>query len=103
MLKAQLIMDFNFINNLFMILLPILMWIGLVVLIHVALLPGMLSFFSDNLISWSSKKQSTVSRLSAKAEYRSLAVATTKIVWLVQLLRDLRVTLSTPPRILCDI
>lgn len=46
MLKTQLIMNFNFINNPLMILLSILMRTGLVVLIHFALLLIMLSFFT---------------------------------------------------------
>ena len=59
-------------------------------------------FFCTNLVSWSSKKQSNVCRSSAEAEYRSLAIATADIAWIVQLLRDLHVTLSTTPKILCD-
>ena len=54
------------------------------------------------MVSWSSKKQSNVCRSSAEAEYRSLAIATADIAWIVQLLRDLHVTLSTTPKILCD-
>jgi hypothetical protein len=50
---------------------------------------GYLTFLGHNLISWCSKKQSTVSCSSAKAEYRSLVVATVEVVWIVQLLRDL--------------
>ena len=50
---------------------------------------GYLIFLGPNLISWCSKKQSTVSRSSAKAEYRSLAVATAEVAWIVQLLHDL--------------
>ncbi|GFZ05453.1 hypothetical protein Acr_17g0010250 [Actinidia rufa] len=49
-----------------------------------------------------SKKQSTVSRSSAEAKYRSLAVATAEVAWIVQLLRDLRLQIPSPPKILCD-
>jgi hypothetical protein len=63
---------------------------------------GYTIFLGSNLISWSSKKQSTVSRSSAEAEYRSLAVTIADIAWIVQLLRDLRVTLSTSPTLYCD-
>ncbi|RVX03777.1 Retrovirus-related Pol polyprotein from transposon RE2 [Vitis vinifera] len=76
MSKALLIMDFNSINNPLMIFLLTLMQIG--------------------------QKQSIVSQSSVEAEYRSLAIATVDIAWIVQLLRDLHVTLSTTPKILCD-
>ena len=101
MSKALLIMDFNSINNPLMIFLLTLMQTGQVVPIHVVPLLATL-FFCTNLVSWSFKKQSTVSRSSVEAEYRSLAVATVDIAWIVQLLRDLHVTLSTTPKILCD-
>ncbi|KAJ6945155.1 Retrovirus-related Pol polyprotein from transposon RE1 [Populus alba x Populus x berolinensis] len=63
---------------------------------------GYLIFLGPNLISWCSKKQSIVSRSSAEAEYRSLAVAIAEVAWIVQLLRDLHLQLPSPPTLLCD-
>jgi hypothetical protein len=63
---------------------------------------GYLIFLGPNLISWCSKKQSTVSRSSAEAEYRSLAVPTAEVAWIVQLFRDLHLQLPSPPKLICD-
>ncbi|RVW50549.1 Retrovirus-related Pol polyprotein from transposon RE1 [Vitis vinifera] len=63
---------------------------------------GYLIFFGANLVSWCSKKQSTVSRSSVEAEYRSLAIITAEVAWIVQLLRDLRLPLPSSPNILCN-
>ncbi|GJW59289.1 retrovirus-related pol polyprotein from transposon TNT 1-94 [Tanacetum coccineum] len=48
------------------------------------------------LISWTSKKQSVVSRSSTKAEYRALAYCTCGITWLQCLFKDLQVNLPSP-------
>jgi hypothetical protein len=45
-------------------------------------------FLGDNLVSWSSKRQHTVSRSSAEAEYRVVANAVAETCWLCQLLQD---------------
>jgi len=42
-------------------------------------------------VSWKTKKQATVSRSYAEAEYRSMAVATSELVWLKSLLTSLGV------------
>ncbi|XP_019248858.1 PREDICTED: uncharacterized protein LOC109228134 [Nicotiana attenuata] len=50
---------------------------------------GYLVKFGDVLISWKSKKQETVSRSSAEAEFRSMASCTAEITWLVGLFKEL--------------
>lgn len=45
-------------------------------------------------VSWKTKKQYTVSRSSAEAEYRTMANATSKVIWICKLLKLLRVPLS---------
>jgi hypothetical protein len=51
-------------------------------------------FFGPNLISWSAKKQATVSRFSTEAEYNSVANATAEVIWMQSLLAELRVQLK---------
>ncbi|KAA0047933.1 putative mitochondrial protein [Cucumis melo var. makuwa] len=63
---------------------------------------GFIAFLGSNPISWYSKKQSTVSRSSTEAEYRSLATTTADLYWIRQLLCDLHVPLKTTPTLWCD-
>lgn len=63
---------------------------------------GFTMFLGSSLISWKSKKQPTVSRSSAEAEYRALALATCEMMWLVALLRDLQVTQLAIPVLFSD-
>ena len=59
-------------------------------------------FLGSNLISWTSKKQTAVSRSSTEAEYRALAQATTELMWIQMLLHDLQVPLLSTPVLWCD-
>lgn len=63
---------------------------------------GFCVFLGSNLISWSSKRQATVSRSSAEAEYRAVANCVAESWWLRQLLQELH----RPPRqatlVYCD-
>ena len=54
------------------------------------------------LSRWESKKQHIVARSSTEAKYRSVATATTEVMWLSNLLTKLRFHLTQPPLILCD-
>jgi len=67
------------------------MLIGLVVQTLGAPLQATVSS-SDNLVSWSSKRQTTVSRSSVEAEYRAVAHA---VAWLRQLLQELHAPISS--------
>ena len=59
-------------------------------------------FLEDSIISWKYKKQATVSRSSAEAEYRALASVTSELVWITQLLTDLKVKTLMPATAFCD-
>ncbi|CAH9146225.1 unnamed protein product [Cuscuta epithymum] len=53
-------------------------------------------------ISWRTKKQATISRSSAEAEYRSMAALTCELIWLRNLLRCLGVVHPSPVQLYCD-
>jgi len=63
---------------------------------------GYAVFLGDNLVSWSSKRQNTVSRSSAEAEYRAVANAVAEASWLRQLLSELHSPLRKKTLVYCD-
>ncbi|GJZ45130.1 ribonuclease H-like domain-containing protein [Tanacetum coccineum] len=63
---------------------------------------GYCVFLGNNLLSWSSKRQPTLSRSSAEAEYRGVANAVAETCWLRNLLCKLHTPLSSAMLVYCD-
>nr|GEX78721.1 ribonuclease H-like domain-containing protein [Tanacetum cinerariifolium] len=63
---------------------------------------GYCVFFCDNLLSWSAKRQHTLSRSIAEAEYRGVANVFVETAWLRNLLRELHSPISTTTLVYCD-
>lgn len=63
---------------------------------------SMVVFLRNNLISWSSKKQHTVSRSSTEVEYRAMSTTAAELDWIQQLLQFMHVIHAAAPVLLCD-
>ncbi|GJX52000.1 hypothetical protein Tco_0280369 [Tanacetum coccineum] len=63
---------------------------------------GYCIFINDNLISWKSKKQNTISKSSSEAEYRALASVTSEVIWVLKVLKDLGYDNLLPVSLFCD-
>jgi hypothetical protein len=63
---------------------------------------GYCVFLGDNLLSWSSKRQPTLSRSSAEAEYRGVANVVSESCWLRNLLLELHVPIHKATLVYCD-
>jgi len=63
---------------------------------------GYCVYLGDTLVSWSSKRQTTVSRSSAEAEYRAVAHVVAECCWIRQLLQELHLPLSKATVVYCD-
>ena len=63
---------------------------------------GYLVYLGLNPITWSAKKQGTVSHSSTESEYKALAITVAELCCIRQVLRDLGIFLSFPPKLWCD-
>ena len=63
---------------------------------------GFAIFLGSNLISWSARKQATVSRSSTEAEYKAVANATAEIMWVQILLKEIGIRVPKAAKLWCD-
>jgi hypothetical protein len=63
---------------------------------------GFAVFLGSNLISWSARKQPTVSRSSTESEYKAIANATAEIMWVQILLKELNINSPRIAKLWCD-
>eukprot|EP00253_Pinus_taeda_P015722 PITA_15722 len=59
-------------------------------------------FMGSRLVSWFSKKQSSIALSTAEAEYVAAASCCTQLLWMMQTLQDFQITCTPPIPILCD-
>nr|GEU74783.1 ribonuclease H-like domain-containing protein [Tanacetum cinerariifolium] len=63
---------------------------------------GFYLLLNGSLVSWKSKKQNTLSKSSAEAEYMAMASATSETVWVLKILKDLNWKHFLPVKMFCD-
>ena len=63
---------------------------------------GYLVKFGNAIVSWKSKKQETIARSSAEAEFRSMASVVAEVTWLIGLYKELGISVEVPIYLYCD-
>nr|GEW70746.1 hypothetical protein [Tanacetum cinerariifolium] len=63
---------------------------------------GFAIYLGSNLISWTARKQHTVSRSFTEAEYKALANTVAELTWLQALFNELGIRSSSTPILWCD-
>eukprot|EP00253_Pinus_taeda_P002116 PITA_02116 len=59
-------------------------------------------FMGSRLVSWFSKKQSSIALSTAEVEYVAAASCCTQLLWMMQTLQDFKITCTPHISILCD-
>eukprot|EP00253_Pinus_taeda_P029001 PITA_29001 len=59
-------------------------------------------FMGSRLVTWFSKKQSSIPLSTTEAEYVATASCCTQLVWMMQTLQDFQITCTPPISIICD-
>eukprot|EP00253_Pinus_taeda_P031406 PITA_31406 len=59
-------------------------------------------FMGPRMVSWFSKKQSSIALSTDEAEYVATASCCTQLLWMMQTLQDIQVTCTSPISIFCD-
>ena len=65
-------------------------------------LTGYVVLLGNSLVYWKTKKQQVVSRSSAEAEYRSMAMTLCEVKWIMELMRSLGIRQHSPTSLYCD-
>ena len=63
---------------------------------------GSAFFIGECLISWSSRKQSSISLSTTEAEYIAVVEYCTQILWMIQTLEDIKIECNQSIPIYCD-
>eukprot|EP00253_Pinus_taeda_P002413 PITA_02413 len=59
-------------------------------------------YMGSRLVSWFSKKQSSIALSTVEAEYVAATSCCTQLLWMMQTLQDIQITCTPPISILCD-
>ena len=63
---------------------------------------GATFYLGGCLVSWLSKKQTSISLYTSEAEYIAVATCCAQVLWMKQTLQDLQVQFSDPIPVFCD-
>ncbi|GKB22091.1 hypothetical protein Tco_0856014 [Tanacetum coccineum] len=63
---------------------------------------GFFVFLGDNFVSWKRKNQSVLARFSAEAEFRAMFSVTCEVMWILKILKEMKVDVQVPVPLHCD-